>query len=213
MLQVFTNTKVWCYRITSLILAVPLAVLWGVYFACVAFCTAWCCVPCIKSEEIELRCVKNVWRLTIDTFVAPCFDAIGRCFSNIGVRVNKEWLAGSKTGGIRFNENVQVLPLQASTPRPSRPVSNHSDISDNSLESWHQRYLENSLKIINMILLSPQLSKHQWMKGSTSHSLNLNGSHFHKQPNIYTKTLSSSQSKTYVLPTRFHAFIYVYKLV
>jgi len=90
--KVFTNTKVWCYRITSLILAVPLAVLWGIYFACVAFCTAWCCVPCLKSEEIELKCVKNLWKLVIDSFIAPCFEAVGRCLGNIGVRVsnNKE---------------------------------------------------------------------------------------------------------------------------
>ena len=49
-LQAFTVTKMWCYKITSLILGVPCAVIWGIYFACLAFCTSWCCMPCIKSE-------------------------------------------------------------------------------------------------------------------------------------------------------------------
>ena len=56
--QAFTVTKMWCYKITSLILGVPCAVIWGIYFACLAFCTSWCCMPCIRSEvSISLSAV------------------------------------------------------------------------------------------------------------------------------------------------------------
>lgn len=88
--KAFTVTKMWCYKITSLILGVPCAVLWGIYFACLAFCTGWCCMPCIKSEEIELLCIKKIWRVFIEAFCHPFCDAWGRCFGGIAVKLRKE---------------------------------------------------------------------------------------------------------------------------
>jgi len=86
----FTNTKIWCYRILSAVFAIPLSVLWGLYFACVAFCSVWCCMPCIKSEQIEIECVRKVWQALIDAFVAPCCAGIGRVFGDMRLKKTQE---------------------------------------------------------------------------------------------------------------------------
>lgn len=91
--KTFTLTKLWCYRITSLLFAVPLSVCWGIYFACLAFCSAWVCLPCIKSEEIECLCLRRIWNAILNSFVAPCFEAMGKCFS--GFRVHAHMAKGS----------------------------------------------------------------------------------------------------------------------
>lgn len=83
----FTNTKIWCYRILSAIFALPCALCWGCYFACIAFCGVWCCMPCIKSEEIEIGCVRKIWVFFVDAIVAPCCVAFGKCLG--GIRVHK----------------------------------------------------------------------------------------------------------------------------
>ncbi|WAR25466.1 CAV1-like protein [Mya arenaria] len=46
--KLFTNTKLWCYRITSLICGLPLAIYWGIHFALLSFCAIWCCEPYLK---------------------------------------------------------------------------------------------------------------------------------------------------------------------
>lgn len=88
--KVFTTTKLWCYRITSLIFAVPLAVLWGITFACISFCNSWVCLPVIKTEEIEMNCVRKIWEFFLGTFVGPCFEAMGKCFGGMRFRMVKE---------------------------------------------------------------------------------------------------------------------------
>ncbi len=91
--QVFTLTKLWCYRVTSLIFALPLAVCCGVNFACASFCRIWCCIPCFRCCDLELLCVKRFWDLVLQSFLAPCCDAYGRILSHIRIRLARgtEW--------------------------------------------------------------------------------------------------------------------------
>ncbi|XP_064605354.1 caveolin-3-like [Liolophura sinensis] len=88
--KVFSNTKLWCYRITTLILGLPLSVIWGVYFACLAFCNIWICEPCIKSFFIELNCFRRIWEIILTAFYRPCFEAMGRCLSFIKIGITKD---------------------------------------------------------------------------------------------------------------------------
>ncbi|XP_064632946.1 caveolin-3-like [Lineus longissimus] len=88
--KVFTSTKLWCYRITSLLCAIPAMIFWGIYFACLAFCTIWCCVPCYKAFGIELHCAKKIFQTVLGAFYEPCWAAIGKCWSNIRVTMVKE---------------------------------------------------------------------------------------------------------------------------
>lgn len=88
--KIFTVTKIWCYRITSVILALPCAVCWGLHFACLAFCNIWCCIPCLKSYDVDLFCVRRVWEIFLGTFFGPCCESCGKCFSNVKVKVARE---------------------------------------------------------------------------------------------------------------------------
>jgi len=83
--NLFTQVKFWCYRITSLICVLPLTVCWGCYFACIAFWSVWCCIPCLKSEQICCVCFKQVWQQLIDALVAPCCEAFGKLMSGIKI--------------------------------------------------------------------------------------------------------------------------------
>lgn len=88
--KVFTLVKVWCYRITSVILALPCAVCWGCHFACLSFCQIWCCIPCLKACDVDLWCVRKIWTVCIDSFIGPCCAAYGLIFSRFNVKMAKE---------------------------------------------------------------------------------------------------------------------------
>lgn len=84
--KLFTNTKLWCYRITSLICGLPLAIYWGIHFALISFCAIWCWEPYMKSYAIELGCVRRLFNIMLAAFCQPCFEMMGYCFYNIRVQ-------------------------------------------------------------------------------------------------------------------------------
>jgi hypothetical protein len=81
----YSLVKYWSYRILTAVLAVPISILWGFYFAMLAFCSIWCIVPCIKGFTIWMNFVKKVWGLMVRTFLDPLFQSMALCFSNIRV--------------------------------------------------------------------------------------------------------------------------------
>ncbi|KAJ8040503.1 Caveolin-1 [Holothuria leucospilota] len=86
----FINMKLWCYRIITLIFAVPAAILWGLYFALLTFMYIWCVVPCIKATFIKIQCAGQLFGILVRTFVEPFYIAFGKVFSNIHITVAKE---------------------------------------------------------------------------------------------------------------------------
>nr|KAG5711297.1 hypothetical protein BaRGS_005994 [Batillaria attramentaria] len=86
---VFRNTKLWCYRILTLLCAVPAGFVWGIQFACLACCTVWCCRPCIRAFDISLSCVKDFYTVFVMTFYRPCYEAMGFCFHNFRIFLYK----------------------------------------------------------------------------------------------------------------------------
>jgi hypothetical protein len=88
--QVFNSVNIWCYRILSLVCAIPAMVLWGCNFACLAFCTVWCCAPCMKCFEIHLKFVQTIWTTLITAFCEPCYLAVGKVFYNIRITMQNK---------------------------------------------------------------------------------------------------------------------------
>ncbi|XP_073508015.1 caveolin-1 isoform X1 [Phyllobates terribilis] len=86
----FTVTKYWFYRLLSAILGIPLALIWGIYFAILSFLHIWAVVPCIKSYMIEIQCISRIYSICIHTFFDPLFEAIGKMFSFIQISLRKE---------------------------------------------------------------------------------------------------------------------------
>jgi hypothetical protein len=87
--KTFTNTKLWCYRISTLLCAVPLSIIWGIYFALLACCTIWCCRPCIKCYEIKMSCFRGFLQAVLDSICRPCYESFGYLFYNIRIRMIK----------------------------------------------------------------------------------------------------------------------------
>ncbi|XP_032819264.1 caveolin-1 [Petromyzon marinus] len=86
----FTVTKYWCYRLLSGLCGIPLALIWGFYFACLTFCHIWAVVPCVKSYLIEIQCASRIYALCVHTFCDPLFEAMGKAFATVKVALRKE---------------------------------------------------------------------------------------------------------------------------
>jgi len=86
----FTVTKYWFYRLLSAIFGIPMALIWGIYFAILSFLHIWAVVPCIRSYLIEIQCISRVYSICIHTFCDPLFEAMGKVFSSIRATVRKE---------------------------------------------------------------------------------------------------------------------------
>lgn len=86
----FTVTKYWFYRLLSAIFGIPMALIWGIYFAILSFLHIWAVVPCIRSYLIEIQCVGRVYSICIHTFFDPLFEAVGKICSAIRITVRKD---------------------------------------------------------------------------------------------------------------------------
>ena len=99
------------FRILTAVLAVPLSVFWGLYFALLAFCSIWCISPCIKGFIIwvslnrsgalvqtwdrksvqklislfQTTFISKIWGLMVRTFLDPLFESFGLIFTKIQV--------------------------------------------------------------------------------------------------------------------------------
>merc|ERR1711953_1255773 len=96
--KTYSLTKFWCYRILTAVLAVPLSVFWGLYFALLAFCSIWCISPCIKGFIIWTTFISKIWGLMVRTFLDPLFESFGLIFTKIQVtlRMQNEAVDDSK---------------------------------------------------------------------------------------------------------------------
>ena len=56
----FSQTKLWLYRILSVILVLPLSVVWAVIFALATICYVWVLRPVIKIVEVFFAVLKRV---------------------------------------------------------------------------------------------------------------------------------------------------------
>ena len=87
--HIFTIVKLWTYRILALFCALPAAVCWALYFACMAFCHIWCCVPCFRQLRINMHLARRFFALLTDCMLAPVCIAFGKLFSSIQISVVK----------------------------------------------------------------------------------------------------------------------------
>ena len=56
----FSQTKLWLYRILSAILVLPLSVVWAVIFALATIAYVWLLRPLIKIAEVCFAVIKRV---------------------------------------------------------------------------------------------------------------------------------------------------------
>ncbi|PKK29852.1 caveolin 2 [Columba livia] len=86
----FELSKYLIYRLLTLVLAIPLALVVGILFAVLSCLHIWIVVPFVKTCLMVLPSVQTVWKSLTDVFVVPFFQSIGRCFAMVNIRLDQE---------------------------------------------------------------------------------------------------------------------------
>ncbi|XP_053552188.1 caveolin-2-like [Bombina bombina] len=86
----FESSKLWCYRIISLLCAVPVSLVSGILFALLGCLHIWCAMPCIQLCNICMPPIRTLWASVLDIFIAPFCASIGRCCGAIYVNFSKQ---------------------------------------------------------------------------------------------------------------------------
>jgi len=86
---VFTQTKLWLYRLFAAVVAIPAAIFWGVVFSFVTVFYVWCCSPALRLFEFGIYCFRRVWNGLIHATVEPVTGALGAVFSRVKVDQNR----------------------------------------------------------------------------------------------------------------------------
>uniref|UniRef100_A0A8D0C9T8 Caveolin n=1 Tax=Salvator merianae TaxID=96440 RepID=A0A8D0C9T8_SALMN len=86
----FEVSKYLVYKLLTLLLAVPLALVAGILFAVLSCLHIWIVMPFIKSCLMVLPPVQAVWKSVTTLFIEPVCRGIGRCFTAINIRIDQE---------------------------------------------------------------------------------------------------------------------------
>lgn len=81
----YKSSRSFCYKFMTLVLGIPIALFWGLYFALLAFINIWCMVPAVKACTIQMGFIEKIWGMIIGTIFDPLFESVGHIFSNIRI--------------------------------------------------------------------------------------------------------------------------------
>jgi len=73
----FSNTKLWLYRLVSAILVLPLSIIWAAIFAIFTIAYVWLIRPIIKIVEVVFAVFKRVWVSVLSVTVEPLCSSLG----------------------------------------------------------------------------------------------------------------------------------------
>jgi len=82
---VFQSVRSFFYKVFSLIVAIPLAVVFGILFALVSTLSVFVFVPAGRLLSIPAGWIFKVWSVVIGAVFDPLFNSLGRIFSNVKV--------------------------------------------------------------------------------------------------------------------------------
>ncbi|KAK6056156.1 Caveolin [Cooperia oncophora] len=84
--KVFTWTRLFVYRLCSLILGLPAAILFGILFAIVSVINVFACVPIAKLLSIPANWIAKTWSWLVHAIVDPLATALALLFSSFTIR-------------------------------------------------------------------------------------------------------------------------------
>ncbi|KAM9754425.1 caveolin-2 [Menidia menidia] len=85
----FELVKLFCYRLLTTLLAVPMAFILGLVFGVLSCLHIWLAMPTIQSLMMFLPSLQKVWNGLMDMFVTPLFQSMGKCLSSIQTQVTE----------------------------------------------------------------------------------------------------------------------------
>merc|ERR1719336_1968806 len=86
----FSQTKLWLYRIVSALMAVPAALVWALVFALITVVHVWFVAPFLKIFDFKVAVVKRLLTGLLACTVEPVCSALGSLFSKINVSQNRK---------------------------------------------------------------------------------------------------------------------------
>ncbi|RVE73126.1 hypothetical protein OJAV_G00047290 [Oryzias javanicus] len=86
----FEVSRVWLYRIVTVLLAIPMSVLSGVLFAIFSCFHIWMVGPCVHCVLIGSRWLQSLWNVVLGVFVLPFSRTARRCCGGFSIHLAKE---------------------------------------------------------------------------------------------------------------------------
>jgi len=76
----FTQTKLWVYKILSALVSLPLAILWALVFSMVTLIYVWLIKPVLALFTVFMAITKKVISTTVDSTLTPVAQSMGLVF-------------------------------------------------------------------------------------------------------------------------------------
>ncbi|XP_010792917.1 caveolin-2 [Notothenia coriiceps] len=86
----FEVSRVWIYRIVTLILAIPISIISGLLFAILSCFHIWMVGPCSHCLRIGARWLQSLWSIVLSVVVRPFLTSAGRCCGGFSIHLAKE---------------------------------------------------------------------------------------------------------------------------
>ncbi|XP_068450661.1 caveolin-2 [Clinocottus analis] len=86
----FEVSRVWIYRVVTVLLAIPVSIISGLLFAILSCFHIWIVGPCSQFVLIGARWLQSLWNIVLDIIVRPFLTSAGRCYGGFSVHLAKE---------------------------------------------------------------------------------------------------------------------------
>ncbi|XP_029908077.1 caveolin-2 [Myripristis murdjan] len=86
----FEVSRVWIYRIVTVLLAIPMSIISGILFAILSCLHIWMVRPCIRCIFVGTQWLQSLWSIVLDIIVRPFFMSAGRCCGGFSIHLAKE---------------------------------------------------------------------------------------------------------------------------
>ncbi|XP_006820949.1 caveolin-1-like [Saccoglossus kowalevskii] len=87
--KTFNFAKSCCYKILTVLCAVPSSLMWGFCFAFQSFEQIWCVTPMLKALMIDMGAVKRYYTIVCGAICVPVCETCGACLSQIRITLTK----------------------------------------------------------------------------------------------------------------------------
>ncbi|AWP02691.1 putative caveolin-2-like [Scophthalmus maximus] len=86
----FEVSRVWIYRIVTVLLAIPISVISGLLFAILSCLHIWIVGPCLQCTLMGTRWLQSLWSIVLGIIVRPLLTSAGRCCGGFSIHLAKE---------------------------------------------------------------------------------------------------------------------------
>ncbi|KAG7494940.1 caveolin-2-like [Solea senegalensis] len=86
----FEVSRVWIYRIVTVLLAIPMSLISGLLFAILSCLHIWIVSPCIQCLYMGTRWLQALWSIVLGVVVRPLFTSAGKCCGGFSIHLAKE---------------------------------------------------------------------------------------------------------------------------